>query len=91
MFYERENVRSTPTPPTSIPSYSLRFLRYGQHKDFKCQGHYSKVRGHIEITPWTFYTLWFPRYGPDKILTLKVTMTRSKVESRSQYDFAHFQ
>ena len=39
----------------------------------------------------TFYTLWNPRNSPDKILKLVVTMTRSKVKSRSQNDIAHLQ
>ena len=39
----------------------------------------------------TFYTLWIPRNGPDRILKLMVTMTRSKVKSRSQNDVAHLQ
>ena len=47
------------------------------------QGHYSKVKGEIKVTPRrctptppsqcpyqvsTSYTLWFPRYSPEKIL-----------------------
>ena len=38
---------------------------------------------------WTSYTLWFPRYGPDKIFKVKVTTARSKVKSRLNYDVAH--
>ena len=37
----------------------------------------------------TFYTLWNPRNSPDKILKLMVTMTWSKVKSRSHHDIAH--
>ena len=37
----------------------------------------------------TFYTLWNPKNIPDKILKLVVTMTRSKVKSRSHHDIAH--
>ena len=36
-----------------------------------------------------FYTLWFPRYSPDKIFKLKVTRARSKVKSRSHHDITH--
>ena len=36
----------------------------------------------------TSYTLWLPRYGPDKIFNLKVTTARSKVKSRSDHDVA---
>ena len=39
----------------------------------------------------TFYTLWNPRNSQDKILKLMVTMTRSKVKSRSHHDIAHLQ
>ena len=39
----------------------------------------------------TFYTLWNQRNRPDKILKLMVTMTRSKVKSRSHHDVAHLQ
>ena len=39
----------------------------------------------------TFYTLWNPRNSPDKILKLMVTMTMSKVKSRSHHDVAHLQ
>ena len=58
-----------------------------------------------KVTPWctptppnqcpyqvsTFYTLWNPRNSPDKILKPMVTMTRSKVKSRSHHDVAHLQ
>ena len=37
------------------------------------------------------YTLRLPRYSPDKILQVKVTMTRSKVKSRLYHDVAHLQ
>ena len=37
----------------------------------------------------TFYTLWNPRNSPDNILKLMVTITKSKVKSRSQNDVAH--
>ena len=37
----------------------------------------------------TSYTLWFPRYGPDKIFILKVTTARSKVKSRSDHNVAY--
>ena len=37
----------------------------------------------------TSYTLWFPRYSPDKILKVKVTTAWSKVKSRSHLDIAH--
>ena len=37
----------------------------------------------------TSYTLWLPRYSPDKIFKLKVTTARSKVKSRSDHDVAH--
>ena len=65
-------------------------------QDFIGQGHYSKVKGQIKVRPWrcttthpsqcpyqvsTLYTLWFPRYSPNKIFKLKVTMARSKVRS----------
>ena len=39
----------------------------------------------------TSYTLRFPRYSPDKIFKLKVTLARSKVKSRSHHDVAHLQ
>ena len=39
----------------------------------------------------TFYTLWNPTNSPDKILQLMVTLTRSKVKSRSHHDIAHLQ
>ena len=47
-------------------------------QDFKGQGHYSKVKGQIKVTPTTpnqcpyqastSYTLRFSRYSPEKIL-----------------------
>ena len=70
------------------------------------QGHYSKVKGQIKVTPRrctpttpnqcpyqvsTSYTLRFLRYSPDKILKVKVTTARSKVKSRSDHDIAHLQ
>ena len=73
-------------------------------QDFKGQGHYDKAKGQIKVTPLcctpttpnqglyqesTSYTLRFPRYSPDKILYVKVTMARSKVKSRSDHDVAH--
>ena len=39
----------------------------------------------------TFYTLQNPRNNPDKILTLMVATTRSKVKSRSHHHVAHLQ
>ena len=69
-------------------------------------GHCDKVKGQIKITPWcctsttpkqcpyqvsTFYTLWFLRYCPDKILKVKVTKAKSKVNSRSHHNLAHLQ
>ena len=39
----------------------------------------------------TFYTLWNPTNSPNKILKLMVTMTRSKVKSRSHHDVVHLQ
>ena len=68
------------------------------------QGDYGKVKGQIKVTPWhciptpsnqcpkkgsTSYTLQFPRYCPDKIFKLKVTMAWSKVKSRSSHDVAY--
>ena len=35
--------------------------------------------------------LHFPRYSPDKILYVKVTMARSKVKSSSHHDAEHLQ
>ena len=73
-------------------------------QDFIGQGHYGKVKGQINVRPRhciptppnqypyqvsTSYTLWFPRYSPDKILQVKVTTARSKVKSRSRHDVAH--
>ena len=37
----------------------------------------------------TSYTLWFPRYIPDKILLVKVTTARSNVKSRSHHEAAY--
>ena len=39
----------------------------------------------------TSHTLQFPRYGPDNILWVKVTMAGSKVKSRSHHDDVHLQ
>ena len=39
----------------------------------------------------TSNTLRLPRYSPDNILQVKVTMVRSKVKSRSRHDAAHLQ
>ena len=39
----------------------------------------------------TFYTLWNPRNSLDKILKLMVTITWSKVKSRSHHDVAQLQ
>ena len=39
----------------------------------------------------TSHTLRFPRYSPDKILLVKVTMVRSEVKSRSHNDVTHLQ
>ena len=73
-------------------------------QDFISQGHYSKVKRQIKVTTWcctpthpnqypyqvsTSYTLWFPRYSPDKILWIKLTIARSKVISKSHHDVAH--
>ena len=58
-----------------------------------------------KVTPWctptplnqspyqvsAFYTLWNPRNSLDKIFKLMVTITRSKVKSRSHHDVAHLQ
>ena len=67
-----------------------RSLRQGQRSN---QGHTMKL--HI-YTPnqypyqlSTSYTLWFPRYSPDKIFQLNVTTARSKVKSRSRHDVAN--
>ena len=35
------------------------------------------------------YTSRFPRYRPDKILWVKVTMAKSKVKLRADHDVAH--
>ena len=60
---------------------------------FNGQGHYSKAKGQIKITPWhcrptssnqclyqvsTSHILWFLRYNLEKILKVKVTIARSK-------------
>ena len=73
-------------------------------QNFKGQGHYGMVKCQIKVTPWhcipttpnqcpyqvsTSYTLWFPRYSPDKIFKLNVTAARSNVKSRSHHDVAH--
>ena len=62
----------TYNPPTNVPT-----------KDYIGQGHYSKMKVQIKVTPWccvpttpnqypyqilTSYTLHFPRYSLDKIL-----------------------
>ena len=39
----------------------------------------------------TSYTLRLPRFSPDKILKVKVTMARSKVKSRSHHDVVQLQ
>ena len=42
---------------------------------------------HLHPTTVPSYTLWFLRYGPDKILKVNVTTAKSKVKSRSHHDF----
>ena len=96
----------TPTPPNQC-KYKLptpygfwditrtRFLRSR-----------SLQQGQIKVRPWhctptppnqcpyqvsTSHTSRFPRYSPDKILKVKVTMARSKVIPRSNHDVAHIQ
>ena len=52
----------------------------------------AKVKGHTKLCPClisTSYILWFPRYTPDKISKVKVTIARSKVILRSHHDTAH--
>ena len=73
-------------------------------KKFWGQCHYGKVKGQMKVTlqccihtplnqcPYQIsitYTLQFPKYSLDKIFKLKVTMARSKVKSRLNYDVAH--
>ena len=62
-------------------------------------GESAKVKGHTMMHTYTpnqcpyqvstFYKLWNQRNNPDKILKLMVTMTWSKVKSRSHHDVAH--
>ena len=80
-------------------------------KDFKGQGHYSKVKGQIRVTPryWAHtrskqspyqvsnsYTLWFPRYSPDAIISSRSlwlikrsNQGRLESQSRSHNDLAY--
>ena len=55
----------------------IKQLRYKPRQDLKGQGHYGKVKSRSHHNPdqcpyqvSTSYTLWFPRYGPDKILNV---------------------
>ena len=97
-------LHSTTTDASKIKFLHLTFSKIWLKPNFKSQGHYSKVKGRIKVTPWqctatsshqcpyevsTSYTLQFLRYNTDKILKIKVTMARSKVKSRSHYDIAH--
>ena len=63
---------------------TLTVLNLHQKTDPKVQQYF---KGQVSI----FYTLWNPRNSPDKILKHMVTMTRSKVKSRSHHDIAHLQ
>ena len=70
--------------------YRSRSLQQGQRSN---QGHAMTLHTHNpHQCPYqvsTSYTLQFLRYGPDKILYVNVTMTRSKVNSRSHHEIAH--
>ena len=61
-------------------------------QDFNCQGHYSCLKGQINVTPGCFtpiivnqhpyevltsYTLHFPRYSPDRLLKVKIVYLHS--------------
>ena len=67
----------TYNPPDLVVSLTYKILSRPYLRNCKVQ----------EVS--TSYTLWFPRYNPDKILYGKVTMARSKVKSRSHHDVAH--
>ena len=89
--------------PLSIKSLHLTVSEIQPRQNFKVQGHYGKVKGQTKVKPCytptthnacphqesTSYTLRFPRYSLDKILYVKVTLTRSKVKSRSHHDVTH--
>ena len=70
--------------------YRSRSLRQGKRSN---QGHtmtlhtYTPNQCPYQVS--TSYTLQFPRYSPDQILEVKVTMATSKVKSRSRHDLAH--
>ena len=91
-----------PLPIINFLHFMVSEILSGQN--FKGQGHYGKVKGQIKVTPWrrtptapnqcpyqvsTSYTLRFPKYSPNKILSVKVTKAGSKVKSRSCHDGAH--
>ena len=65
---------------------TLTVLNLHQKRDPKVQQDFIG-QGHYQVS--TSYTLRFPRYSPDKIFKLKVTMARSKVKSWSDHDVAH--
>ena len=47
------------------------------------------VKDQIKVTPWCCIPTPTPRYSPDKILKINVTIARSNVKSRSHQDVAH--
>ena len=47
------------------------------------------MEGKYTLAETKFYTLQFLRYGPDKILKVKVTKEWAKVKSRPHHDVAH--
>ena len=63
-------------------------------------GEHTLAEPKLNVTPWCtptnpnqcpYHSLWNRKNSPDKILKLMVTMTRSKVKSRSHHDVAHLQ
>ena len=91
-----------PNPrPTTVPSYTLQFLRYGQRKilkvkvttvmsKVKSRSHHDVAQLHTQTNAPTKYqfpkSLRFPRQSPDKIFKVKVVTARLNVKSRSHHD-----
>ena len=74
-----------------------RCLKYGRCTHFgRAKRSHHDEHIHLQTPPnqcpyqvSTFCTLWNPRNSPDKILSVKVTTTRSKVKSKSHHDEAY--
>ena len=96
-------------PPINVPILRFNLLHLivseiSPRQDFKGQGDYSKVKGHVKVTPLhctpkhsnqypyqisTSYMLWLPRYSPDKIFKVKVTLGQGQRSNQGHIMMLH--